>query len=491
MKNTTQKEALSFSGLGIAPKLLEILKDSGFNTPTPIQSQSIPVSLEGKDMVGIAQTGTGKTLAFGIPMIQLIAIHKGMGLVVLPTRELALQVDENLKIIGKKIGLRTAVLIGGEPINNQLKKLKIKPHIIVATPGRLTDHTDRKTVDLSNVKILVLDEADMMLDMGFLPQIKAILKLVPKKRQTMLFSATMPNEIVKIASEYMLLPTRIEVAPAGTSAENVEQELIVLDKASKFEYLKKVLTETKGSVLIFMRTKHAVKTLTKKLAIIGFSAAEIHSNRSLGQRRQALDGFKIGKYRILIATDIAARGIDVKEIELVVNYDLPEKSGDYVHRIGRTARAGKSGKAISFVMPDQLKNVREIEKLINKTLKINKTPAELKTMRASAYSSAPASEAKTNYAGRERTVRKTYRTDNKPKTASKYGSEGDYNKKTFGVPTSYARKFKSFDSDKKRTSNNHSDRSSGYGNQNRSSVSRQIPMTDKERFRRSMMGGGR
>jgi ATP-dependent RNA helicase RhlE len=491
MKKITQTEASSFNGLGIAPKLLEILTDSGFKTPTPIQSQSIPVSLEGKDMVGIAQTGTGKTLAFGIPMIQLIAIHKGMGLVVLPTRELALQVDENLKIIGIKIGLRTAVLIGGEPINNQLKKLKLKPHIIVATPGRLTDHTDRKTVDLSNVKILVLDEADMMLDMGFLPQIKTILKLVPKKRQTMLFSATMPNEIVKIASEYMSLPTRIEVAPAGTSAENVEQELIVLDKASKFEYLKKVLTETKGSVLIFMRTKHAVKTLTKKLALIGFSAAEIHSNRSLGQRRQALDGFKIGKYRILIATDIAARGIDVKEIELVINYDLPEKSGDYVHRIGRTARAGKSGKAISFVMPDQLKNVREIEKLINKTLKIDKTPAELRAMKGFGSSDNQAESVKTVFAGRGRVARQPFRSDYKSRPIQAKSEGEQYNKKTFGAPTSYAKKFKSSDSDRKRTSNNRSGHSFASDNRNRSSISRQIPMTDKERFRRSMMGGGR
>lgn len=377
MKNTTQQGALSFDGLGIAPKLLEVLTELGFSTPTPIQLQSIPVSLEGKDMVGIAQTGTGKTLAFGIPMIQLLAIHKGMGLVVLPTRELALQVDENLRKIGQKIGLRTSVLIGGEPINKQLASLKKNPHIIIATPGRLNDHIERRSASLGNVKILVLDEADMMLDMGFLPQIKNILKLIPKQRQTMLFSATMPSEIVKIASEYMSIPTRIEVAPAGTSAENVEQEIIVINKEDKLEQLKKILSDTKGSVLIFMRTKHTAKILTRKITQIGFTAAEIHSNRSLAQRKKALDGFKLGQYRILVATDIAARGIDVKEIELVINYDLPEKSDDYVHRIGRTARAGKSGKAISFVMPSQLKNLREIEKLINKTLKTNKTPGEL------------------------------------------------------------------------------------------------------------------
>ena len=381
MKKNIQNEASSFNGLGIAPKLLEILKELGYTTPTPIQTQSIPLSLEQKDMVGIAQTGTGKTLAFGIPMIQLIAVHKGMGLVVLPTRELALQVDESLKTIGKKIGLRTSVIIGGEPMNKQLKSLKQKPHIIIATPGRLTDHTQRGSISLKNVKILVLDEADMMLDMGFLPQIQTILKLVPKKRQTMLFSATMPSQIAEIASKYMSLPTRIEVAPAGTSAEKVEQEIIIINKEDKLEQLKKILSETKGSVLIFMRTKHTVKTLTRKINAFGINTAEIHSNRSLPQRKKALEGFKIGQFRVLIATDIAARGIDVKEIELVINYDLPTKIDDYVHRIGRTARAGKSGKAISFVMPSQIKDLREIERLINKTLKTNKTKEELDLMR--------------------------------------------------------------------------------------------------------------
>lgn len=378
MENRLNRKEEGFNGLGIAPKLLEILNNLGFKYPTPIQSQAIPVSLERKDLVGIAQTGTGKTLAFGIPMLQLLAIHKGTGLVVLPTRELALQVDDHLKKIGNKIGLRTSVIIGGESINKQLNSLKKKPHIIVATPGRLLDHTDRKSINLATVKVLVLDEADMMLDMGFLPQIKRILKQVPVKRQTMLFSATMPSQIVKIASTYMSLPTRIEVAPAGTSAENVEQEIIVVEKAYKIDYLKDILSKNRGSILIFMRTKHAVKALTKKLNNLGFTASEIHSNRSLSQRQSALEGFKIGKYRILIATDIAARGIDVNEISLVINFDLPEKTDDYVHRIGRTARAGKSGKAISFVMPSQLRSLREIERLINKTLKINKTEEELR-----------------------------------------------------------------------------------------------------------------
>ena len=380
MNNIKQKENISFDGLGIAPKLLEILTSLGYLIPTPIQSQAIPVVLDGKDMVGVAQTGTGKTLAFGIPMLQLLAAHKGMGLILLPTRELATQVDESLRVIGEKIGLRTTVLIGGEPISKQLKSLKRKPHIIIATPGRLTDHAQRKSVNLSNVKVLVLDEADMMLDMGFLPQIRTILRLVPKKRQTMLFSATMPSQVTRIASEYMTLPIRIEVAPTGTSAENVEQEIIVVEKAYKIDYLIDILGKIEGSALIFMSTKHAVVALTKELKKFRFTAAEIHSDRSLGQRSEALEGFKLGKYRVLIATDIAARGIDVKNIELVVNYDLPEKTEDYVHRIGRTARAGKSGKAISFVMPSQIRSLKAIERLINKSIKTNKTEEELRAL---------------------------------------------------------------------------------------------------------------
>ncbi len=428
MINKTQTEATSFNGLGIAPKLLNILTELGFNTPTPIQSQSIPVSLKQKDMVGIAQTGTGKTLAFGVPMIQLLAIHKGKGLVVLPTRELAIQVDESLKIIGKRIGLRTSVIIGGEPIGKQLKSLKKKPHIIIATPGRLIDHAERKTIDLSTTKVLVLDEADMMLDMGFLPQINKILRLVPKERQTMLFSATMPSDIVKIASQHMSLPTRIEVAPAGTSAENVEQELIVVQKEYKIDYLNDILGKTNGSTLIFMRTKHAVRALTKKLINKGFTAAEIHSNRSLGQRQQALEGFKLGKFRILIATDIAARGIDVKGIELVINYDLPEKSGDYVHRIGRTARAGKSGKAISFVLPSQIRNVREIEKLIKKSIKINKTEEELKIMRIVGERDERAEKARKRQARSGRAIGRTSRVARRPGVSAHQKSKPAFKK---------------------------------------------------------------
>lgn len=378
MKKT--QEASGFAGLGIVPSLLKMLDSLGYENPTPIQQQAIPVVLSGQDVFGIAQTGTGKTLAFGLPMIQMLPQHKGKGLVVLPTRELAVQVEESLREVGAKFGLRTAVLIGGEPIGKQYKALKADPHIIVATPGRLLDHAEQRTVDLSKTKTLVLDEADMMLDMGFLPQIKRILKLVPSERQTMLFSATMPGDIVGIATEYMKTPIRIEVAPAGTSSENVEQELIVVRKEEKFAELERLLKENDGTMLIFLRTKHTVKGITRKINTLGYKAAEIHSNRSQSQRQQALQGFKEGKYQILVATDIAARGIDVKGIGLVINYDLPEKSGDYVHRIGRTGRADRTGRAISFVLPAQIRDVKEIEKLIRKKLTINKNEEELKEL---------------------------------------------------------------------------------------------------------------
>lgn len=369
----------TFHNLGILPKLLEILEQNKFTTPTPIQHQSIPAGIEGKDIIGIAQTGTGKTLAFGIPVIQRIGVTNGKGLIILPTRELALQVDETLQKIGRAVGLRTALLIGGESMNRQNSRLNQDPHIVIATPGRLIDHLEQKTISLSKVSILVLDEADRMLDMGFAPQINQILKHVPgpKDRQTLLFSATMPSEIVTIATKHMSLPVRIEVAPAGTSAEQVEQEIFIVRKEAKMGLLESLLREHNGSVLVFSRTKHGASKIARALRASKFSSSEIHSNKSLAQRKQALEGFKNGTYRVLVATDIAARGIDVKGIELVINYDLPDNSEDYVHRIGRTGRAGREGKAISFATPDQQWNIRTIEKLIRKTLRVTKHPSIL------------------------------------------------------------------------------------------------------------------
>jgi ATP-dependent RNA helicase RhlE len=360
-----------FSGLGLSEKMMEFLTRSHFRVPTPIQHRSIPVGLEGKDLVGVAQTGTGKTLAFGLPMIQRLATEvKGRGLVLLPTRELALQVNEVLLKIGAMHGIHTAVLIGGESMNRQFDQLRRRPRVIIATPGRLIDHMERGTAKLGDVKILVLDEADRMLDMGFAPQINQILRNVPRERQTLLYSATMPHAIMSIASSYMKMPVRVEVAPSGTAAEKVEQEIILIYKEEKQRLLEAVLKEHLGPALIFTRTKRGATKVCRNLIKSGFKSAEIHSDKSLNQRREALEGFKRGRYRILVATDIAARGIDVKDIQVVINYDLPDDSNDYIHRIGRTARAGKEGKAISFATPDQRKDIRDIEALIRQELKV-------------------------------------------------------------------------------------------------------------------------
>ncbi len=365
-----------FSDLGIAPKLLDNLERLKFLVPTPIQHQCIPEALKGKDIVGIAQTGTGKTLAFGIPMIQILSqmTGPGQGLILLPTRELALQVDQVLQTIGRPLGLRTAVLIGGASAYQQRQMLARGPHVIVSTPGRLMDHIEQKNLTLNRMKIVVLDEADRMFDIGFMPQIKQILSMVPTDRQTLMFSATMPRAIAEIASRYMKIPLRIEVAPAGTSAKNVEQEMFIVAKDAKTQLLDKILEDSTGSVLVFSRTKHGAKRITLNIRGMGHTAAEIHSNRSLGQRKEALEGFKRGKYRVLVATDIASRGIDVTGIALVINYDLPDNSEDYVHRIGRTGRAESFGKAISFASPDERGDIKQIERLIKKTIPLMALP---------------------------------------------------------------------------------------------------------------------
>lgn len=374
----TEPQQPSFAGLGINATFMAVIAQLKFSVPTPIQHKAIPIAMTGEDVIGIAQTGTGKTLAFGIPMLQRMheGIIKGGGLVLLPTRELALQVDEALKKLARGHGLRTAVLIGGERIDRQMAALRARPHVIVATPGRLLDHLEQRSVELGKVAVLVLDEADRMLDMGFAPQINRILRLLPppQQRQTMLFSATMPDDIVRIANAHMRMPVRIEVAPSGTAAELVEQEIFVVRKEDKYRLLTELLRTHEGSVLVFSRTKHGARKLAHMLERDGVNAAEIHANRTLAQRIKALEGFKRGTHRVLVATDIAARGIDVIGIALVVNYDLPDNSEDYVHRIGRTGRAGLTGKAISLATPDQRADIRAIERLIRKPLPIATHP---------------------------------------------------------------------------------------------------------------------
>ncbi len=365
----------SFYGLGIAPKILETLTKLSFTVPTPIQHKAIPPAIEGKDMIGIAQTGTGKTLAFAIPVTQRLAQNKGRCLVLAPTRELAIQIDETFRKIAPIFGIKTAVLIGGAAMGLQIQALRKNPRVIIATPGRLIDHMERNTIMLGDVNILVLDEADRMLDMGFMPSIERIMKSIPHNRQTLLFSATIPTEIMKIATVHMKLPVSIEVAPSGTTAERVVQELFIVKKESKRNLLEKILAQYHGSVLMFTRTKIGAKKATRLIRDMGHKAAEIHSDRTLGQRKEALEGFKNGRYRILVATDIAARGIDVAGIELVINFDLPEESENYVHRIGRTARAGKEGRAISFATPDQGPDVKNIERLIKAAIPRSEHPA--------------------------------------------------------------------------------------------------------------------
>ncbi len=375
MTETKPLPASGFYGLNIAPGLLAELDRLKFTVPTPIQQKAIPPACEGKDLVGIAQTGTGKTIAFAIPMLQRLAALPGRGLILLPTRELALQVNEVFKKFARAAGIQTSVLIGGESIGRQQQDLRKQPRVLIATPGRLIDHMGQRTVKLSDISVLVLDEADRMFDMGFAPQIEKILAGVPKDRQTMLFSATMPDDIMALASRHMKLPLRLEVARSGTTAEGVDQELyVVASRTEKNALLGKLLDKYWGPVLLFMRTKHHAKRVARDLRDMGHSAAEIHSNRSLNQRKEALEGFKSGKYRVLVATDIAARGIDVTGIELVINYDLPDEDENYVHRIGRTGRAGKTGHAISFATPDQAQMVRSIEKLIRKPLKLSAHP---------------------------------------------------------------------------------------------------------------------
>ena len=374
MMKESERPNPSFYGMGIAPKILGVLDRLKFKVATPIQHKTIPIALEGKDIIGIAQTGTGKTLAFAIPVIQRLSQTKGRCLVLVPTRELAIQVEETFRKIAPLFGVKTVVIIGGASMGDQLRKLKTNCRVIIATPGRLVDHMNQRTIHLSDVDILVVDEADRMLDMGFLPDIKRIIKYIPIKRQTMLFSATIPQEIVKIAAAYMKLPVHVEVAPSGTTAEHVIQELFVVKRTEKKELLAKILEQYYGPVLIFSRTRRGAQNIRRTVHKMGHKAAEIHSDRSLTQRKEALNGFKIGKYKVLVATDIAARGIDVIGIELVINYDLPDDVEQYVHRIGRTGRAGEKGHAISFATPEQGKDVRNIEKLIKSTLPVSDHP---------------------------------------------------------------------------------------------------------------------
>ncbi len=365
----------SFSELGLPELLLKNIVDAGYESPTPIQAQAVPPGMAGRDVVGIAQTGTGKTAAFALPMLMRLAGKKGtVGLILAPTRELALQIDETFQKLAKGVPLKRAIVIGGAGMQPQIAALRGGVNLVIATPGRLIDHLDRRTADLSKLEMVVLDEADRMLDMGFWPQIRRIFQALPQRRQTMLFSATMPPEVTQLANQQLHEPVRIEIARAGTTAEGVTQRLFFVEENQKIPLLLWLLGEEPGTVLVFTRTKHRADKVARLVSRAGHKVERIHSNRSLNQRLRALQGFKTGKHRILVATDIAARGIDVTGIAHVVNFDMPNVAEDYVHRIGRTARAAATGRATSFVSRDQRKLLTPIERLIRAKIPVADLP---------------------------------------------------------------------------------------------------------------------
>lgn len=367
-----EKSIPSFKSLGVGDPLLKIITKKEITVPSPIQAQSIANIIKGNDCIGIAQTGTGKTLAFVLPMIQLLAKERNkQALIIAPTRELALQTQETCAWFEQSQKVHSTVIIGGADMRKQLKALKRRPQIIIATPGRLIDHLKRNTIRLDKVCYLVLDEADRMFDMGFAPQIKQVLEHMPpkEKRQTLLFSATMPDAIAKLVIQHMQQPIRVEIAAPGTVAIEVNQEIIILDNNHRKAALLKLLEQTKDAVLVFTRTKHQAKKLTRWLREQNHRAEELHGNRSLAQRKRAVAAVQTKKSRVLVATDVASRGIDISHIRLVVNFDLPGDPEDYVHRIGRTGRAGVKGRAVSFVLPDQYAELNQIQRLINTKIK--------------------------------------------------------------------------------------------------------------------------
>ncbi|MCW9055204.1 MAG: DEAD/DEAH box helicase [Gammaproteobacteria bacterium] len=368
---------MSFESLGLRAELIRAVSEKGYNTPTPIQQQAIPLILEGRDIMGGAQTGTGKTAGFTLPMLERLMStakeYKGRrplrALILTPTRELAAQVAESVDTYGRHLPLKSTVVFGGVSINPQKQKLIKGVDILIATPGRLLDHVGQRSVNLSQIDILVLDEADRMLDMGFIHDIKKVLALVPKQKQTLLFSATFSDEIKKLSNELLKSPALVEVARRNTASETVNQVVHPVDKARKRELLSFLIGSNNWKqVLVFNRTKHGANRLSEQLGKDGITAAAIHGNKSQGARTKALADFKAGKVRVLVATDIAARGIDIDQLPHVVNYELPNVAEDYVHRIGRTGRAGNEGEAMSLVCVDEHKLLKDIERLIKRDI---------------------------------------------------------------------------------------------------------------------------
>lgn len=371
---------MSFQSIGLRAELLRAISEKGYSEPTPIQAKAIPVVLEGHDLLAGAQTGTGKTAGFTLPLLHRLTAQPQRGgkrkiraLILTPTRELAAQIGENVSAYSQYLPIRSTVVFGGVSINPQISTLRNGVDILIATPGRLLDHASQRTIDLSHIEILVLDEADRMLDMGFIHDIRKVLALLPDtaKRQNLLFSATFSADIKRLANGLLNNPKLIEVAAQNATADKIEQRVFRVDKSRKRELLSHLISEGNwNQVLVFTRTKHGANRLAEQLNKDGLTAAAIHGNKSQGARTRALDGFKHGGMRVLVATDIAARGLDIQQLPHVVNYELPNVPEDYVHRIGRTARAGHSGEAVSLVCVDENKLLRDIERLIGRDLPV-------------------------------------------------------------------------------------------------------------------------
>ena len=369
---------MTFDELGLAPRLLERLQEQGITEPTPIQEQAIPHALEGRDVLGLAQTGTGKTNAFGLPMIdrlmangQKLKPKSVRALILAPTRELAKQIHDNLLTYVKGSHIKTVLVVGGAGIVGQTRKLERGAAILVATPGRLMDLLDRGAMTLDETEFLVLDEADQMLDLGFIHSLRKIAALLPEKRQTMLFSATMPKQMNEIATSFLTDPVRVQVNPPGQAADKIEQSVHYVARAAKLDLLVELLDQHRYDLtLIFGRTKHGMEKLAKVLEKKGFGVESVHGNKSQGQRDRAIKNFKDGTVKILVATDVAARGLDIPGVAYVYNYELPNVADQYVHRIGRTARAGASGKAIALCAPDEMEDLMAIQRLLKTDIEV-------------------------------------------------------------------------------------------------------------------------
>ncbi len=465
---------MSFNTLGLSAELLRAVADQGYSEPTPVQSQSIPIILAGKDILAGAQTGTGKTAGFTLPLLQLLSSrgqtngHRPVrALILTPTRELAAQVEESVICYGKYLPLKSTVVFGGVKINPQIATLRRGVDILVATPGRLLDHIQQKTLDLSHVEILVLDEADRMLDMGFIHDIRKVLALLPKNRQNLLFSATFSNEIKRLAGGLLNEPELIEVTRRNTATELVDQVVHFVDKTRKRELLSFLIgSQNWQQVLVFTRTKHGANRLVQQLEQDGLTAAAIHGNKSQGARTRALANFKQGNIRILVATDIAARGLDIDQLPHVVNYELPNVAEDYVHRIGRTGRAGNEGEAVSLVCIDEHKLLRDIERLIKR---------DIPKVAIEGYSPDPTIKAEPIQNGRNGNARQS-----RGKRPNQNSANGNRSKQSSG------RKQES----NERHSNSTPRSQEGKKSNSRSSTSPQRSRNAQGRERASLLGGG-